>query len=194
MKKVSALVAALGMLGAMQAFAQAKNFQGPSLGAQLEVDRGSMRASDGSSDSAHSTGLALQARYDWVLDDQLLLGLGVSGSTGHRDAGVYLGGIGGYTHKRYSLDLMPGYAISNTLMVYGKLSALSAEALANDGAYSASVHGTGYGIGLRGLIDASTFWQVGLDSHRYHDVTFSTTGTTATLRNDILSLGIGYKF
>lgn len=194
MKKVIAIVAAMGMLGAVPAFAQAKNFEGLSVGANLEVDRGSLSASDGSSDSAHSTRLGLQARYDWVLNDQFLLGLGVSAGPGHRQAGTYLGGSDAYTKNRYSIDLMPGYAISNTLMVYGKVSALTAKALSNDGTSTASVHGTGYGIGLRGLIDNNTFWQAGLDTQRFHDVTFGGTGTTATFKDNILSVGVGYKF
>lgn len=194
MKKVTAIVAAVGMLGAMQAFAQAKNFEGLSLGANLEVDHGSLSASDGSSDSHHSTRLGLQGRYDWALDNQFLLGLGVGVGTGHRNAGVYATTNEAYTKNRYSIDLMPGYAINNQLMVYGKISALSATAASDDGVNTASVHGTGYGIGLRGLIDNNTYWQAGLDTHRYRDVTFSTTGTTASLKDNVFSVGLGYKF
>lgn len=195
MKKVRAIVAAVGVLGAMQAFAQAKNFEGLSLGANLEVDHGSLRASDGSSDSDRNTRLGLQVRYDWVLGNQFLLGLGAGMGTGHRNAGTYaLSGSSAYTKNRYSIDVMPGYAISNTLMVYGKLSALSATALSNNGTDTASVHGTGYGIGLRGLIDNNTYWQAGLDTNRFQNVTFGTTGTTARFRDNVLSVGVGYKF
>lgn len=192
MKKVTAIVAAVGMLSAMQAFAQAKNFEGLSLGANLEVDHGSMTATDGSSDSAHSTRLGLQARYDWALDNQFLLGLGASVGTGHRSAGAYLSGSEAYTKNRYSIDLMPGYAINNQLMVYGKVSALSATALSDDGVSTASVHGTGYGIGVRGLIDRNTYWQAGLDAHRFNDVTFNT--NTVTFKDNVFSVGVGYKF
>lgn len=194
MKKVTAIVAALGVLGAAQAFAQAKNFEGWSVGANLEVDHGSLSASEGSSDSANNTGLGLQARYDWALGEQYLLGLGLTAGPGHRSAGNYLvSTTGAETKNRYSIDVMPGYAINNKLMVYGKLSALSATALSDDGVSTATVHGTGYGIGLRGLIDHHTYWQAGLDAHRYSDVTFGTT-TTATFKDTVLSVGVGYKF
>ena len=194
MKKVTAIVAAIGLLGAMQAFAQAKNFEGLSLGANMEIDHGSLSATDGSSDSNNSTRLGLQARYDWALGSQFLLGLGATFGTGHRNAGTYaLSQTDAYTKNRYSLDLMPGYAINNNLMVYGKVSALSATALSDDGTSTATVHGTGYGIGIRGLMDNSTYWQAGLDSQRFNDVTFNT-GTTATFKNNVFSVGVGYRF
>lgn len=194
MKKVNAMVAAIGLLGAMQAFAQARNFEGMSLGANLEVDHGSITATDGSSDNSHSTRLGLQARYDWALDEQFLLGLGASVGLGQHSAGSYLGGSSAYTKNRYAIDLMPGYAINKQLMVYGKISALSATALSDDGVSTASVHGTGCGIGVRGLMDSNTYWQVGLDTNRFQDVTFSSTSNTATFRDNIFSLGVGYKF
>lgn len=194
MKKVQAIVAAVGTLVAIQTFAQEKNFEGLSLGVNLEVDHGSVTATDGSSDRGHSTRLGLQARYDWVLGNQFLLGLGATVGMGQRSAGTYLSGTEATTKNRYSIDLMPGYAISNNLMVYGKVSSLSATALSDDGTTTASVHGTGYGIGVRGLIDSNTYWQTGLDTNRFNDVTFSTTSNTATLKNNVFSMGVGYKF
>jgi outer membrane immunogenic protein len=193
MKKVLAIAVALGALGASQVFAQAKSFEGFNVGANAEINHATMSASDGSSGSDHSAGLGLQANYNWALGDQFVLGLGAGLSTGHHDAGTYAGGSNASVKDRYSIDLMPGYAINNSLLVYGKLSAVSATALSTDGANTATVHGTGYGVGLRGLISSQTYWQAGLDTYRFNDVTFNT-GITASLKNDVFSVGVGYKF
>lgn len=195
MKKVFAIALTLSALGTTHAFAQARNFEGFTLGANMEIDHGSLSATDGSSSSDHSTQLGLQARYDWALGDQFVWGIGATAGTGSRAAGNYAStpNAAAYTRNRYSIDLMPGYALSNTLLVYGKVSALSATAGADDAASTVTVHGTGYGIGLRGLIDHNTYWQAGLDTHRFNDVTFASS-TTATFKNDVFSVGMGYRF
>lgn len=193
MKKAIAIAIALGALGSTQAFAQTKNFEGFHLGASLEIDQGSHSASDGSSGNGHKTGLGLQARYDWAIDNQFLIGLGVSAGTGHRHAGNYTSGVGADTKDRYAIDVMPGYAINNNLLVYGKVSALSAKALSDDGSGTAIVRGTGYGIGLRGLIDNRTYWQAGLDTNHYRNVGFGS-GTSSSLKDNVVSVGMGYRF
>lgn len=193
MKKVFAIALALGALSTGQVFAQAKNLEGFNLGANLEVDRGYLSASDGASGDAHRTGVGLEARYDWAIDNQFLIGLGVSAGTGHRNAGTYASGAPAYTKDRYAIDVVPAYVLSNGMVVYGKVSALQAKAQADDGSGSATVRGTGYGIGLRGYIDNRTYWQAGLDTHRYRDVGFAT-GTSASLKDNVLSLGVGYRF
>lgn len=192
MKKVFAIALAWGALSAGQVFAQAKNLEGFNLGAALEVDQGSLSASDGSSGRTHRTGLGLEARYDWAVDSQFLIGLGVSAGLGHRDAGTYASGLPAYTKDRYAIDVVPAYVLGNGLVVYGKVSSLRAKAWADNGS-DTTVHGTGYGIGLRGLIDNHTYWQAGLDTHRYRDIGFAT-GTSASLKDNVLSLGVGYKF
>lgn len=193
MKKVIAIAVALSALGTAQVFAQAKNFEGFTMGANLEFDNGKMSATDGSSGNGHKTGLGLQAQYNWAMNNQWLIGMGIGTSTGHRNAGTYASGVGAYTKDRDSLDLMPGYAIDNKLMVFGKLSSITAKALSDDGVSTATAHGTGYGIGLRGLIDNHTYWQAGLDTHRYRNVAFGT-GTASSLKDNVLSVGVGYKF
>lgn len=194
MKKVNVMLAAVAMLGAVQAFAQTRPFEGLSLGANLDFDHGSLSASDGSSSTGNSTRMGLQARYDWALGEQFLLGVGATVGTGQRAAGSYATAqTAAYTKNRYALDLMPGYVLDPQLMVYGKVSALSASAASDDGSSNATVHGTAYGIGLRGLMDSHSYWQVGLDKQHLHDVSFST-GTTAAFTNDVLSVGVGYKF
>lgn len=193
MKKVIAIVSAIAALGTTPVFAQARNFEGFSLGANVEFDNGSSSATDGTSDNGNSTGLGLQARYDWALGDNFLLGLGATASTGKRTAGTYVSGAGAYTADRYSIDLMPGYALSDNLALYAKVSSVMANASSNDGSSTNSVQGIGYGIGLRGLFYRNMYWLAGVDSYRFNDVTFNT-GATSSLKGTVFSLGVGYKF
>lgn len=193
MKKVIAIAAVLCAFGSAQAFAQARNFEGFSVGANVEADSEASNASDGSSGSSSNTGLGLQARYDWALGDRFVLGLGGTISTGNRNAGTFASGATAFTSNRYSIDLTPGYAVSKDLLVFGKLSDINATATGDDGSSTNSTQGIGYGIGVRGMVDHHVFWQAGLDHYRFNDATFNT-GTTASLSGNIVSFGVGYKF
>lgn len=193
MKKVIVFAATLAALGTTQAFAQAQNFEGFSLGANAEFDGGTSSASDRTSDSGNSTGLGLQARYDWALGPKFVLGLGTTVSTGQRTAGTYASGAGAYTSNRYSLDFMPGYAVTDDTLVYAKVSSLSATATSDNGSDTTSAQGISYGIGVRSMFSKNMYWQAGWDNYRFNDVTFNT-GTTSSLKGNVLSLGVGYKF
>jgi outer membrane immunogenic protein len=193
MKKIIYLATALAALASVQAHAQATNFVGFSLGANAEFDGTATNGTDGTSDAGKTTGLGLQAKYDWDLGNNFVLGLGATASTGNRQAGTYTNGTGAYTNNRYSLDLMPGYALTKDLLVYGKVSSVAANAAANDGTSTAAVQGLGYGVGVRSMITPNAYVQAGYDYYKFNDVTFAT-GTTASLKGNVLSLGIGYKF
>lgn len=192
MKKLFALTAVVAALSSAQALAQAKNFEGFSLGANAEFDRFTVD-SGGRSDSGNSTGLAVQAQYGWALGSNFLLGVGVTANTTNRKAGVYANGNEAYTKDRYSLDLIPAVAVSDKVLIFAKVSSISANGASNDGTSTASLQGWGYGLGFRAMIDPNLFWQVGYDSIKFTDKTFSN-GTVAGFKGEIFSLGIGYKF
>lgn len=193
MKQALSIIAALSALAVGQAHAQGTSFEGFSLAMNLESEGASTSATDGTSDSGRSTGVAFQAKYDWALGNQFVLGLGASANTENRLAGTYMSGASSYSSKRYSLDIEPGYAINNALLVFGKASSISATVASDDGASNTSAQGLGYGVGLRGMIDHNAFWQAGIDTYKLNDASFST-GTTASLKGNVVSLGIGYKF
>ena len=194
MKKLAYIGMTLAAFAAVQAHAQSNSFAGFSVTGQAEFDGATSSASDGTSDSARSSGVGIQAKYDWALNKKFVLGLGVSASSGNRQAGTYQSGNSVYSNDRYSLDLEPGYAVNQNVLVYGKLSSVSASVAGDDGASSTTVQGVGYGIGVRSLIDRNLFWQVGLDNYHLNDASFATTGTVSSVQGNVLSLGVGYKF
>lgn len=189
MKKVLFIAASIAIV-APQAFAQAKNFEGFSLGVNAESTTSTATTLGTGSDSATGGSLALQGQYLWPVNQQFLLGLGASYSPTSVNTGA-VNGINFSSKNRTSVDLIPGYAITPSAMVYGKLSALSgtAAALNATGTEStANLSGIGYGVGMRYLIDKNLFVQGDVSSNRYNDVGNNGLSSTA------LAIGVGYKF
>jgi len=195
--KLTPLIAAIIALVAPTAFAQARNFEGFSLGANLESARTTTNTVAIGSDSGNGFGLGLQAQYSIAYGNQFVLGLGATLSTGKRKAGT-LGTADFTTKNATSLDLAPGYAISDSLLVYGKISSISLTAVGATTATgteigSESMSGFGYGLGVRSMIDKNIFIQAGYDSNRYSEKASTSLGTFSG-SSSVFSLGAGYKF
>lgn len=166
-------------------FAQAKNFEGFSIGASLANTKTTIDSAGASTDGT-TTGLDLNAQYNWALGQAFVLGVGVNLGTGSNKAGTAPGGADITVKDRYALEFTPGYAVSKDVLVFGKVASLSASA--DGGGGSTSISGLGYGLGVRGMMDKNTFWQVGYDSNKYDEKN----GFTA--KSSVFSLGVGYKF
>ena len=48
-------------------------------------------------------------------------------------------------------------------------------------------------MGVRKMLDKNLYVQAGSDLNQYRDVTFSN-GNTASLKENVYSIGLGYKF
>lgn len=194
--KKALLLAAVVAVAAPQAFAQAKNFEGFSLGANLTAARTTtdLTPVGGAtlSDSGNSANLDLQAQYSFAFGQQFVLGMGLTAGVGNNKSGT-LGVNDLSTKDRTSFDLMPGFALSDSTLLFGKVSALNATAVADGvGGASTSVSGIGYGLGVRSFIDKNMFFQVGYDFNQYDAKTSG--GVAFKPKADIFSLGVGYKF
>ena len=93
-----------------------------------------------------------------------------------------------------SFDITPSYAISDSLLVYGKVSSVGLTLVsASPGSdYSDSLMGFGYGLGVRSMLDKNLYIQAGYDMNRYNEKTFN--ATTFSGSSNIFSLTAGYKF
>jgi outer membrane immunogenic protein len=195
--KTRTLIAALLAVVAPVAFAQAKMFEGFSLGANLDASKTTTNVAGFGSDSGNTNGFGLQAQYSIAYGNQFVLGLGASLSTGSRKAGT-LGPSDFSVKNATSLDISPGYALSESLLVYGKISALSLTAVGSTTATgnefgSESLTGLGYGIGVRSMIDKNIYIQAGYDSNRFNEKSSPSFGSFSGSSN-VFSLGAGYKF
>lgn len=195
MKHTTTLFAVCLALSAPGVFAQAKNFEGFSLGGTLDFSRGTTNVLNLGSDSGNSTGLGLQAQYSIALNNQFVLGLGASYSLGNRKAGSLGLPLTDFSTKNAaSIDITPSYAISDSLLVYGKLSSVGVTLMSNTAGTesSDSLTGIGYGLGLRSMIDKNLYIQAGYDFNRYNDKTSG--ANTLSGSSNIFSLGAGFKF
>lgn len=224
MKNKLIIVAAVAAFFAPQAFAQAANFQGFSLGgnvamAKTKVDY--VGTGLGATSSASTSGLDLQLQYSVALGDKFLLGFGATMGGGSNQAGTVdvttttttvipqtdpsapiqtvstfsTKTIEFNTKSRTSFELMPAYAISDTVLVFAKLSSLSATAVAvtNGVESTETMSGMGYGVGLRTMFDKNMFFQIGYDTNKYEEK-----GNAAVLAaqssSTVFNIGVGYKF
>jgi outer membrane immunogenic protein len=193
MKKVIlALTAIAATMGMAQANAQAQNFEGFSAGVNAQLDTSVSTRSDGSRDSGTSTTLGLQGRYDWAFGNKFVLGLGASYDPGVHAAGSYATGAAANASKRFAVELTPGYALSSSTLVYGKVSSGFASIGTDDGSTSAYTRGVGVGLGVRSYIDKQVYVQAGYDTYRYDDTSLN--NGTVDLKSRAFSLGVGYKF
>jgi opacity protein-like surface antigen len=201
MKKALLLAASVALV-APQAFAQAKNFEGFSAAANLEIASPKIELAGTAlpdSVSGTSTNVGLQARYDLPLDKQFVLGFGGSYTLGDRKVGdSAANGVTLKSRSNYSLDLTPGVAVSDTMLVYGKFAILrgtgSSTNIASGVETTNDLKGLGYGLGVRSMIDKNMFLQAAYDYNKYDDYTDGVTGVTGKATSSIFSIGVGYKF
>lgn len=196
MKKLLVSSLCLGAMATSSAFAAgpvAQDLSGFSIGTSAEFVRGNVSATDSSSDGGASTSAGLQARYDWALSPTFTIGLGTSYSTGDHAFGSYANGTAATVKNRYSLDVVPTVALSNGYQLFGKISSIYGTAASSDGSSTSDAQGVGYGLGVRKMLDKNLYLQAAYDLNQFRDVTFSN-GNTASLKENVYSIGIGYKF
>ena len=203
MKKVLIAAAVAAACIAPQAFAQtnaAGGFTGFSVGANVNASTSSTEVSNrnGYADMGKSSqDASLQAAYGFALGNNYVLGLGATYSVSDSKFGSVRGGNGLNASMKgkdaYSLYLEPGYAFSNSTMVYAKLAYLSMKGEV-EGSYRGSEDftGVGYGIGVRHKLNKNLYLQGEITQSEYSDETVG--GTMYKPSQTTGTVGIGYQF
>lgn len=203
MKKLLLTAAFSAAFVAPQAFAQANNFSGISVAANATfttsnmelgvADLGSVKVGDSSEN------VMLQGAYGFQVSDKVIVGLGATYTLGDAKlASLNVGELNARIEAKdmYSVYLEPGFAVSPTTLVYGKLAYLSMKgelSVSGLGVMgSKNFKGTGYGLGVRTFLSKNLFLQAEFTKASYNKeeevvVGFKPTATTGTV-------GIGYKF
>ena len=193
MKKILIAAAVAASFVAPQAFAQANGFTGFSAGANVNANTSSTEVINGSGSidmGKSSQDVSLQAAYGFALGNNYVLGLGATYGLGDLKYGS--SGLANLKGKdAYSIYLEPGYAFSNSTLVYAKLAYLGMKGEAN-GLGSRDFDGVGYGVGVRHKLNSNLFLQGEITQSEYSSETiagtrFEPSGTTGTV-------GIGYQF
>lgn len=184
MKKVILAAVVAASFAAPQAFAQAKNFEGFSVAGGLNVATTKWEKSSSELSGTSTNGL-LEAQYAAALGDKFVLAAGANLGLG--DLKVGTGGAGEIKVKEMSsFFVKPGYAVSNDVLVYGKLAAVSATG--EDSSAKISLSGTGYGFGVQVLSGKNVYYQAEFLQTKFDEKIGNKFSGSA------VSFGIGYKF
>ena len=200
MKKILLAAAAAATCFAPQAFAQATNFQGFSAGGNLNLSSANTEVRGGSTGlnlGESSQNGSVQAAYGLAVGQRGVMTFGATYGLGDIKAGsANVGGLNTSIKAKdaYSIYFEPGYAVTESTLVYGKLAYLGAkgEVSGNGGSGSTNIDGVGYGAGVRTMLNTNVYVQAEVMQSDYNDTTISgvnykPSATTGTV-------GVGYRF
>ena len=201
MKKLFACLLIIGATG--MASAQVSNFTGLSGAVNLSSVSSRTEVAKQLQLGGDNWGGSVQAAYGLELSSSSVIGFGLNYSLGKSKSGTaYDNKVASDTvniKNQYSFYLEPGSLLSDNTLLYGKISLEKGKLAvtsrtASDG-FSKSISGTGYGAGLRHMLDKSKFVQV-----EFMKVAYKTTTPPRDLTTKIKSsttfgtIGIGMKF
>lgn len=200
MKKILIATAVAAVLAAPQVFAQANNFTGFSVGANVNLATMSTELSEPGSSiklGESSQNASLQAAYGLALGKSGVLGFGATVGLGDLKAGAIAGGgesVNLKAKNMYSIYIEPGYALTTSTLAYAKIAYLGMKGEASGGGATASenFNGVGYGAGIRTMLDKNLFLQVEFMQSNYSQKTVS--GISLKPSASTGTIGIGYKF
>lgn len=201
MKKLFACLLMAGTTGL--ASAQVSNFTGMSGAVNLSAVSTNTKAGTKDTFGGDNWGGSVQAAYGFALSNTSVLGFGLTYALGKNKSGGFQddGDNSIYTlavKSQYSLYLEPGALLSDDTLLYGKISlargkysALSTVAANSD---SKSISGTGYGVGMRHMLDKTKFVQVEFTKDSYKTFRFPNDTTDFKASTTLGTIGIGMKF
>ncbi|MEB0133824.1 porin family protein [Actimicrobium sp. CCC2.4] len=199
MKKLLIATAVAATCAAPQAFAQttqARNFEGFSAGinANYAKTRATARFGNqsGSSDDTSTNG-SVQGAYGFALNDKFVMGVGATAGFGDLDAGSF-NGVSVKAKDMVSVYVEPGYKMTNSTLVYGKLSYQRMKGELSGAGTSASdtFDGYGIGVGVRSMISNKFYVQAELSELDYGSE--SVRGIEIEPKQTVGTIGVGYKF
>ena len=201
MKKLLIAATVAASCFAPQAFAQANDFAGLSVAANVNMSTATSKISQTglSVDMGESSqNVSLQAAYGLPMGNNFVLGFGGTYALGDMNAGSMTSGANTINFKAkdmYSIYVEPGYAVSNTTLVYAKLAYLGMKgegSLNGVAGTSEDFNGTGYGVGIRTKLNKNLFLQAEFTQSNYEEITKS--GVAIKPSATTGTVGIGYQF
>jgi hypothetical protein len=192
------IVVVAGIIYSASAFAQAKNFAGASVGINAGfnneiVDFGGTKIGN------DSYRYNINGSYTFALSEQTTLALGMTYDLGNTTAinattmsNVASGSNPYLLKSHYSINIEPGYALTEKNLAYLKLAFHRAKAFSTDLSLDQSISGTGYGIGTKYLISNNTFLSLEIQKINYKSFTYSSESVKHL--TTLSTIGIGYKF
>ncbi|MDH4479375.1 MAG: outer membrane beta-barrel protein [Rhodoferax sp.] len=186
---------------APQAFAQGRNFEGFSVGANatsssVGTDAKGLGVSDKFGDSSENFGL--QAAYGFPMGSNGVLGLGGTYTLADFNAGNISSGSTAMKLKgkdMYSLYVEPGFLVNPSTLIFAKAAYISMKgetSIVGSTGGSENFDGLGYGAGVRMSFGKSAFWQFELTQSDYNAKTVSAINLKPSAFNR--TIGVGFRF
>jgi len=200
MKKLFACLLMLGSAG--MASAQVSNFTGLSGAVNLSTVSSRSEIANAFQLAGDNWGGSVQGAYGLELSSSSVIGFGLNYSLGKSKSGVrYKNNVAADTvniKSQYSLYLEPGSLLSDNTLLYGKISIekgkFAVTSTPASDSFSRSISGTGYGAGLRHMLDKSKFVQVEFMKVGYKTITARDLTTKIKSSTTLGTIGIGMKF
>jgi opacity protein-like surface antigen len=222
-KKITTICCAVALLAttaATPALSQAKNFAGPSIAGYGAYVGHTVKSNynDGTN-TQHITDLGendieygLDLGYSIPIDNNFLIGFGITHALNDTDAGKFLGVLKFKAKDHQSIYIQPTYAFNNNFAGFVKLShhrtkgtvsltesvILSGEAENTIGADTSSekFKGTGYGFGLKGMVSQNIYLQAEVNYIDYKSIGGGSEDDVVNFKPETVSgiISIGYKF
>jgi len=184
-----------GMACALLANAQSSNFEGASIALNLNSATLASKLADTVAVGESSTNGSIQGAYSFALNENGLFSVGATYALGDLKAGS-INTSPKFTIKAknlYTIYAEPAIVNGNTAF-YGKLAYIATKGAitASTANYNQNFSGTGYGVGIRTLVDKNLYLQVEFMNSNFRSKTVD--GTTVEPNGTIGTVGIGYKF
>ena len=213
-------VALLATTAATPALSQAKNFAGPSIAGYGAYVGHTVKSNynDGTN-TQHITDLGendieygLDLGYSIPIDNNFLIGFGITHALNDTDAGKFLGVLKFKAKDHQSIYIQPTYAFNNNFAGFVKLShhrTKGTVSLTDDvvlsgadentiGADTSSekFKGTGYGFGLKGMVSQNIYLQAEVNYIDYKSIGGGSVDDVVNFKPETVSgiISIGYKF
>lgn len=201
MKKLFAYLLMVGSAGLVSA--QVSNFTGMSGAVNLSAASTNTKAGTYATFGGDNWGGSVQAAYGLAMSDSSVIGFGLTYALGKSKSGGFQddndNAINTLAVKsQHSLYPEPGALLSENTLLYGKISLAkgkySATSTVAANSNSKSISGTGYGAGIRHMLDKSKFIQVEFMKDSYKSFRFPNDTTDLKATTTLGTVGIGMKF
>jgi len=211
MKKIYAILISVLVLGSMHV--QASDFEGFTVGLGVGYVKPEVKYTDNSNnpgknykwDNSDSV-FQVSANYDNTINDQWLVGIGLTYDLNNTNAGTETSGYGPvetFIKDHRSVYVQPTFILDSSSAVFATLGLHQGRvnALGKNGAFwvddKFQVHGIGYGVGYKKIINTNIIVQAELQVVDYKDKTLHDNTGYVWAYEQKTSTGIftvGYKF
>lgn len=183
-----------GMACALIANAQSSNFEGASVVLNYNAATLTTEVATTTALGESSSNASIQGAYSFSLSENGLLSIGGTYALGDLKAGsISTNSTTAKAKNLYTIYVEPAYVIGATA-IYGKLAYVGTKGILKGSTttYTENFTGTGYGVGIRTMLDKNIFMQVEYMVTNFNSKTIASTAVEPG--GTIGTVGIGYKF